>query len=130
VSWLLPVWHLLLTVKNTMVGWVSQDTIEFVTRPGCLLVTVRTNTKRDVRIKTEKLGKAVEWLSRQPYGQSVVFRGGDDSWVRVPAHLVGRLRTGLTDHATAYARSTGSAQVVEPGTVDVAVNTKPSDTVN
>lgn len=130
MSWLVPIWHLLLTVKNAVVVWLSADTIEFVTRPGFLIVTVLTNTKREVRIKTAKLGKAVDWLARQPYGRSVVIRGGDDSWVLVPAHLVDRLRIGLKDHAAAYARSGGSAQVVEPGTVEPAVNTKPNSTVN
>jgi hypothetical protein len=119
-----------LGAKIAVVGWLLHDSIEFATRPGFLLVTVHTNTKREVRIKTAKLGKAVEWLSRQPYGRSVVIRGGDDSWVHVPAHLVARLRAGLKDHATAYARSTGSAQVVEPGTVEPVVNTTPTNTVN
>lgn len=94
--------------------------LSFDTRPGALVIEVTHRDRRKtIRIRTDRLDAAVEYLDRQPHGAAVVFKEGE-SWVIVPNFLVPEMRAYVVNARNALRRSEG-VSVSDP-----AVNSKPS----
>lgn len=124
MKFMLYIWHRLMDIKMFFGRMVGTGALSFETKAGHLIVSVIFDgTEKHVRIATAKLPKAIEWIRAQPYGHSVVFRGGEDAWIYVPDYLTPRLREFLEDANAAFARGSKS----DFGVGDVpAVNTKSS----
>lgn len=94
--------------------------LSFDTRPGALVIEVNhRDLRKTIRIRTDRLDAAVDYLDRQPHGAAVVFKEGE-SWVIVPNFLVPEMRAYAVNARNALRRSE-CVSVSDP-----AVKSKPS----
>lgn len=106
--------------------------IKFDTIPGYLVVYMRHyghGREKTIRIAVGNFDAAINYIDRQPFGHPVVFRE-KDNWVMVPNFFVVELRSQLIQARHALERSRNSTEVSGVVTVEPAVNTRSSKSLN